>query len=216
MKALVASRDLGVTRFLRLILREERFQVDVAATAAEAAHLLAQVIYDFVVLEVAAFDWGTLRQVQAVRDARLFPMVLLAETSTHASELAKSRLANPDEVLVTPVSSADLLRRIRALYSRVDSKLEVGRGHIEINRLLKVVTVDGTRLDLTEREYATIDYLARFPGRLVTRWELTVNVCGPGVQTKAVEVYIHRLRRKLGRHAHLVITGRARGYRLEK
>lgn len=88
-------------------------------------------------------------------------------------------------------------------------------GSIQIDRLAQAVSVAGTPVALTTREFELLDYLAERAGRLLTRDELVSQVWGPTYDggRRTVDIHISRLRRKLGQELPLVTLRRA-GYRL--
>jgi two-component system, OmpR family, KDP operon response regulator KdpE len=104
---------------------------------------------------------------------------------------------------------------VRMSSNALDQRENVQFGSIQIDRLAHEVSVAGTPVALTTREFELLDYLAERAGRLLTRAELVSQVWGPSYDggSRTVDIHVSRLRRKLGQELPLVTLRRA-GYRL--
>jgi DNA-binding response OmpR family regulator len=150
------------------------------------------------------------------RIAGRVPVVMLTARDEVADRVAGLELG-ADDYISKPFSPRELTARIKAVLRRgtrakTDDVLSLGPVTVSVGA--REVRVDGTELELTQREFELLEYLVRNAGRVVGRDELLEAVWGfvsPG-QTRTVEVHIAQLRRKLG-HPELIRTVRGVGYK---
>jgi DNA-binding response OmpR family regulator len=150
------------------------------------------------------------------RIAGRVPVVMLTARDEVADRVAGLELG-ADDYISKPFSPRELTARIKAVLRRgaqSHSENILSLGPISISVSAREVHVDGTELELTQREFELLEYLVRNTGRVVGRDELLEAVWGfvsPG-QTRTVEVHVAQLRRKLG-HPELIRTVRGVGYK---
>jgi DNA-binding response OmpR family regulator len=217
MRILLVEDDEELSGFLVRVLREEMLEVVRADCAQEALSLLKQQAFQLVVLDRMLPDRDGLAVCLEIRRQRRELPVLMLTARGETEDRVTGLDSGADDYVVKPFELEELLARIRALLRRAASPvIVVGPLRLEWRR--RSVSVDGTPLELTAREYALLEHLAREPDRAVSRAELLEAVWqtrfDPG--TNVVEVYVNRVRNKLGRHAQMLETVKGLGYRLRK
>ena len=124
-----------------------------------------------------------------------------------------------DDYMVKPFDLPELEARIRALARRglCGGAPSLQVGPLTMDPASRVAMVDGKRLDLSAREVAVLEVLLRRTGRLVNKEQLVDHLCewGEEVSANAIEVYVHRLRKKIEGISVRIATVRGLGYCLE-
>jgi two-component system OmpR family response regulator len=142
--------------------------------------------------------------------------VLMLSAKDGEHDLADALDDGADDYLTKPFSYVVLLARLRALLRRgsVARPAVLTVGEVRLDPASREVDVAGAKVDLTSREFALLEYLARHAGRVLTKTELLDHVWDAAAETapNAVEVYVGYLRRKIG--ADRLVTVRGAGYRL--
>jgi DNA-binding response OmpR family regulator len=217
MRILLVEDDEELSSFLVRVLHEEGFEVVRAASAGEALGCLDAQSFQLAVLDRMLPDLDGLTICTAIRRHDLeLPVVMLTARGELEDRVAGLD-SGADDYVVKPFEVEELLARIRALLRRAASPImSVGGLRLEWSR--RSASIDGLPLELTAREYAVLEHLAREPDRIISRAELLEAVWhtrfDPG--TNVIEVYVNRLRNKLGRHARMLETVKGLGYRLRK
>ena len=202
MRVLIVEDDPRLGNTLAKGLREQAYAVDVAADGERALGLSALNSYDAIVLDVMLPRRDGLEVCRALRNrgSRVPVLMLTARDTVHDKITGLD--AGADDYLTKPFAVAELLARVRALVRRKANKL--GRilsiGDIELDRHRRIVNRDGNSLTLTGKEFAVLEFLMmRAPG-VVSRTELIEHVWDAqfDTETNLVEVYINRLRQKMG------------------
>jgi two-component system OmpR family response regulator len=125
-----------------------------------------------------------------------------------------------DDYIVKPFALEELKARVRALARRTTSAvpLLIKSGDLSFDQVGKVAKINGETLDLSAREIALLEVLLQRAGRMVSKTQLLDHLCewSEDVSTNAIEVYVHRLRKKLEAAGVEIITVRGLGYSIQK
>src|SRR4051794_18987162 len=221
MRLLVVEDDGKLARALERGLEREGYVVDLAATGDDAIAQVTSAPYDAVVLDVMLPGPDGFAVCRAMRDAERGTPVLMLTARTEVADRIRGLDAGADDYLVKPFAFGELLARLRALIRRGPSErtpvLRVG--DLQFDPAARVVTQGGDPVELTAREFAVLELLARNAGQVVPRAQLIDEIWSedPDVSPNIVDVYVGYLRRKLedppgGR---LIRTVRGVGFVLE-
>ena len=219
MKLLLAEDDATLADALGAQLRQAGFEVEVAENGAVAEYLLLRQPFDLGVLDLGLPMVDGLTVLKRVRAAKPdLPMLVLTALDGLEHRVA-GRNAGADDYLTKPFDFPELEARIRALLrrSRASGTTAQQAGRLVFDREARRATVAGSALELSPREWMLLDLLLAQRDKVVTKdqiaeaWAVDRSESGPG----SIEVYIHRLRRKLEGSALAIRTVRGLGYLLE-
>jgi two-component system, OmpR family, response regulator len=178
----------------------------------------ATTAYDLVLLDLNLPDGSGLSFLRSLRKAGDSVPVIILTAMDQLTTRIDGLNAGADDYLVKPFDLGELIARVAAVARRYvgnpNPLLSIGPLSIDHGR--RMASVDGAVLDLTAREWAVLDKLSRHPGIAVSRSQLedALFEFGAEVESNAVEVYVSRLRKKIGHP--LIQTSRGLGYRLAK
>ena len=222
-RVLVVDDEFAIVRGLRVILREAGYEVDAAATKAEALDALAVRPPDVMVLDLVLPDGSGVEVCEQVRQWSSLPILVLSAVGDER-EKVRALDAGADDYITKPFGAEELTARLRALLRRLadaDGSPVVSVGELEIDLADRVVRRDGAEVHLTPIEFDLLKVLAQHRGKLVTQRQLLHEVWGPGYEEEAhyLRVHIAHIRSKLEpdpARPRYVITDPGVGYRLRE
>jgi two-component system copper resistance phosphate regulon response regulator CusR len=216
MKLLIVEDEGPAAAFLRRGFSEEGFAVDVAGDVAAAEQAVAAYDYDAIVLDVMLPGGDGFTLCRRWRQAGLTTPIIFLTARDEIADRVHGLELGADDYLVKPFAFAELLARVRALLRRrtPPAPAELRIRDVVIDTARRRVTRGGQPVPLTQREYQLLEHLARHAGQTVTRtalWEhVWDSVSVP--DSNVVDVYVRRLRDKLGRDPEIIETVRGAGY----
>jgi two-component system, OmpR family, response regulator len=220
MRILIAEDDTILADGLAHSLRSLGHAVDCMATGAEADRALSAEEYDLVVLdiELPLLDgFEVLRRLRK-RKANVPVLVLTARDSVH--DRIHGLDIGADDYLTKPFEMGELVARIRALVRRARgiAENEIALGRLVLDLKGRRALVDGERVDVSARELAVLEILATRAGRVVSKDALMKSLYEweDDVSPNAIEIYVHRVRKKLMDSGITIRTIRGLGYLLER
>jgi DNA-binding response OmpR family regulator len=199
-------------------LREHGHAVDVVGDGELALQRASAGVYDLIILDRLLPSKDGLTVCRDLRAGGFMAKVLILTARDAIGDRVEGLDAGADDYLTKPFDFSELLARIRALARRPAVTLEsdvIDCGRLVLDTRTQEARVDTERIPLTAREYALLEYLARRPGKVVSREELAEHVWDNRYDptTNVIDVYVQRLRRKIDRGAHSFIRTRRRaGY----
>ncbi|HTL50826.1 MAG TPA: response regulator transcription factor [Steroidobacteraceae bacterium] len=219
MRILIAEDDATIAFALQCTLRQSGYAVDWVNNGREADAGLGADDFDLLILDLSLPELSGIEVLKRLRtrNARLPVLVLTAHDSV--SDRVRGLDAGADDYLAKPFEVAELQARVRALMRRGASggSALIKHGRLSYDQVGRAADLDGARLDLSARELNLLEVLLQRPGRPVHKDHLVRHLCGWGeeVSSNAIEVYVHRLRRKLEPAGVKISTVRGVGYCLE-
>lgn len=199
-------------------LRDNGYTTDVAAGGAEALAFVDTTPYDAIVLDIQLPDIDGLAVCRTLRaGGSLSPILLLTARDTTTDKVAGLD-SGADDYLTKPFVFDELLARLRALLRRSSPSKDphLRAGDLTYDPAARVAERNGQPISLTKRELGILETLLRRPGWIVSRDAIIESVWGfefPDA-SNLIEVYVGRLRKKLGEPA-LIQTVRGVGYRIQ-
>jgi two-component system response regulator QseB len=219
MRLLLVEDDAMLGAALRAGLQQDGHAVDWVRSADEAgtAWLVAgKATYDGVVLDLGLPDGSGIDLLKRARQRRVATPVLIATARDRVADRIAGLDAGADDYMVKPIDLDELAARLRAIERRLAGRGEpaIAIGDLSIDPVTRTVRRGAEPLDLTGREWAVLLALARRPGATVSREQLVEALYGweGSIESNAIDVHIHHLRRKLG--ADAIETQRGLGWRL--
>ncbi len=215
-RLLLAEDDTMIGEAVHQGLRRQGFAVDWVRDGLAAERALAAEPYDACLLDLGLPRKQGLEVLRGLRAAgSTLPVVVLTARDAIADRVAGLD-AGADDYVVKPFDLAELAARIRAVTRRKSGRAQpaLEHGGVTLDPATREVRRDGEAVALSPREFALLHALLEHPGRILSRAQLEERVYGWGeeVESNAVEVHMHALRRKLG--AEFIRNVRGVGYRL--
>jgi DNA-binding response OmpR family regulator len=221
MRILVVEDDAPLASILIRTLREESYAVDHAPDGQEAEWLAFENPYDLIVLDLMLPRKHGLDVLKSVRDGGVTTPVLILTARDTKEDVVKGLDLGADDYLTKPFNLEELLARVRALLRRQsgDPATVIEAGPIKIDPSRKEVLRDGSPVNLTAKEYALLEYMARHAGTVLSRTQLSEHVWDMNFEptSNVVDVYIGYLRNKLDKpfDTPIIKTVRGHGYMLD-
>ena len=219
MRLLLVEDDAMLGSALRAGLRQDGHAVDWVRSADEAstAWIVGKpATYDAVVLDLGLPDGSGLDLLRRARQRRVATPVLIATARDRVADRIAGLDAGADDYMVKPIDLDELAARLRAIERRVTGRAEAAVivDDVAIDPTTRSVTRGGAWVDLTARELAVLLALAKRPGVTCSREQLIEALYGweESIESNAIDVHIHHLRRKLG--SSVIETQRGLGWRL--
>ena len=220
MRILLVEDDARIARFVSQGLREQTYAVDVTADGEDALYKAAVNDYDAVVLDVMIPGRDGFEVCRELRAAGSSVPVIMLTARDAVEDRVRGLDTGADDYLTKPFEVSELLARLRALLRRghVVRPSLITAADLVIDTRAHFVTRGGRRVELTAKEYALLEYLARERGRVLTRGEIAEHVWDENFDplSNLIDVNINRLRRKVddGFSPPLIHTRRGAGYLL--
>ncbi len=216
MRLLLVEDDAMIGEAIRAGLKREGFTVDWVYDGESASRVLRSEEFDLLLLDLGLPRKGGLEVLAAARTCGQELPVLIITARDAVSDRVQGLDAGADDYLVKPFDLDELAARIRALLRRKSGRTAPMVEHLGVvlNAATHQVTRDGREIALSPKEFALLQLLVERPGTILSRARIEERLYGWGeeVESNAVEVHIHGLRRKLG--ADYILNVRGVGYRV--
>ena len=218
MRLLLVEDDTMIGESVLDLLRDEGYAVDWVKDGEVALSVLADESYDLIILDLGLPKCDGLTVLRTLRDRKNRTPVLVATARDAIAQRIEGLDTGADDYIVKPYDMGEVLARIRSLVRR-----SVGRAEpvyefagVSIDPATHELKVDGQAVVVSAREWAILEMLLARPGVVLSRKQLEERLYSwkDGVNSNAIEVHIHSLRKKIG--AELIQNVRGVGYMISK
>ncbi len=220
MKLLLVEDNQKLSASVKEGLEQEGYTIDCLFDGSSALRRieLDAATYDLVILDVMLPEKNGIQVCTEVRQKQITVPILMLTARDAKEDIVEGLNAGADDYLVKPFSFDELFARIRVLLRRPKVLLPdlLTLGPVRLNAQTKEVHVAGTRLVLTLREFAILEFFLRHPNQIVTRDQLLSNVWDHDFDSfsNVVDVHMKNLRKKLKTYGKHLQTIRGVGYKM--
>ena len=220
MRILVAEDDPLLADGLIRALRNTGYAADRVSDGHAAESALMTQSFDLLILDIGLPGLDGFQVLKRVRERKIDVPVLILTALDEVENRVRGLDLGADDYLVKPFELTELEARVRALTRRARGAAVsvITHGALEFDPRQRMATVRNKALDLSAREIALLEIFLARTGRVVSKEQIIDLLCqwGDEVSANAVEVYVHRLRKKLESAGVTLTTLRGLGYCLEK
>lgn len=217
MRLLLVEDDEQLGAGIRKALMRDGDHVDWLTDGAQALAAIRLENFELIILDLQLPSKDGISVLQSMRREAINTPVLIMTARDTVDERVLGLDSGADDYVVKPVELKELRSRVRALSRRSHgfTAPEIVLGELRINMGKQQVRYRGAEVELTRREFALLSEFANRPGQVLARGQLEEALYGwdEGVESNALEVHIHHLRRKFD--SKLIKTVRGVGYRLD-
>ncbi|MBD8555226.1 response regulator transcription factor [Rhizobium sp. CFBP 8762] len=216
MRVLLVEDDPVLGEALRDHVRAAGHAADWFKTLADAMAVVQTTVYGLILLDLRLPDGHGLTLLRALRSRNDAVPIIILTAHDQVSDRIEGLNSGADDYLVKPFNLDELSARMLAVSRRYEGRpsSRIQLNGLEIDQSLKSLTVDGRTVGLSAREWAVLEKLLERPGGVVSKAQLhdTLYAFGAEIESNTVEVYISRLRKKIG--PDRIETVRSLGYSL--
>ncbi|MDD4853051.1 response regulator [Acinetobacter towneri] len=187
------------------------FVVDIASTAEQAYHFLVSYHYHFILLDLGLPDRNGIEILKSLRRKKNQVGIIILTAQDQVDDRITGLEAGADDFVVKPYDLHEVVARIHAVLRRISG--EVGDliqvGNISINKASKQVLLNQVEIELTHKEFHLLELFTLNRGRVISRENIenSFYAYDVDVSSNVVQVYIHNLRRKLGKNIIRTVQG---------
>ncbi len=221
MKILIIEDEKKVARFLKLGLEAEHHQVDNSFDGESGEKLALAREYDVIVLDIMLPGKNGIEVLKSIRKSgRSTPVLILTAKGT-LEDKVEGLDEGADDYLVKPFAFAEFIARVRSLGRRsgADKSTVLRVADLELDTMKRKAKRGDREIELTNREYALLEYFVRNANRVLTRTLISEHIWEYNFDTgtNIVEVYVNKLRKKIDSDStnKLIHTVRGAGYMMK-
>lgn len=220
-KILVVDDEPKIREVIREYAEFSGYEVTEAEDGMSAIGLCKLNDYDLIVMDVMMPKLDGFSACKEIKKIKDIPVIMLSARGEEYDKLFGFELG-VDDYIVKPFSPKELIARINAVLSRVNSAVHTNQGNmkfggLEINIPARTVTVDGEKVDLTPKEYELLFYLVENKNIALSRDKLLSDIWGYDFfgDDRTIDTHIKNLRNSLGAYRDYIVTLRGVGYKFE-
>jgi len=221
MKVLIVEDEVKMSSFLERGLKEEGYEVDIAADGAKGWQMACENRYDLFILDWMVPQLSGVELCRKIRESGVTVPVILLTAKDSTEDKVAGLDAGADDYVTKPFSFDEMLARIRALMRRPAKVLEethLESGRLKLDLLRRHVYVGQNKVALSQKEFKLIEFLLRHKGNPVSRTQIAEQVWDLQFDpmSNTIDVYINFLRKKIDhvQSGCRIETVRGVGYRL--
>jgi two-component system response regulator QseB len=218
MRVLLVEDDRMIAAGLQTALHQDGHTVDWMADGNSAAAALHSSVFDLVLLDLGLPGLDGLTVLRDLRTHGNATPVIILSARDELQQRVSGLDAGADDYIVKPFDLDELAARMRSVVRRAAGRGDpaIRHGDLRLDPVTHAVEYRGTPVALSAHEYAVLEALLQRPGAILSRAQLEDRLYGWGgqVESNAIEVYVHSLRRKLG--SGVIRTQRGAGYFIPK
>ncbi|MEO0544936.1 MAG: response regulator transcription factor [Pseudomonadota bacterium] len=220
MRIAVVEDNRQIAEAIAMAFRAEGHGVDILRDGPSAESFLSSETHDLIVLDINLPGKSGLDVLAVLRNADNRTPVLMLTARDAIDDKVRGLDLGADDYLTKPFELAELLARARALLRRADREISSTQklGSLEFDPAARRVVVNGETVELPRREFALFEIMMSSSGAVVSKSQILDHLYGTGadVEESAVELYIHRLRKKLIGSGTEIKTLRGLGYSMRE
>jgi len=219
MRIFIVEDDLVLADGLKNSLMQSGYAVDLVTNGADADGVLTYQTFDLVLLDLGLPKLSGFEVLKRMRSRGNKTPVLILTANDGLDDRVKGLDLGADDYLSKPFILAELEARVRALIRRglAGSSSIITVGNLQLDTVNHAATYNNTSLNLSARELAVLEILMLKTGKVVNKEQMLEKLCNfdDDISDNALEVYMHRLRKKLDHSDINIRTIRGLGYMLE-
>ena len=218
MRILLVEDDEDLGEIVKYNLEKEGFKVDWVLDGETALEKVNRSLYDLIILDIMLPKIDGIEVCRRIRErTKDIPVIMLTALSDEKTKITSFNYG-ADDYLTKPFSIRELIARIGAISRRFGKSAGqvIEFDGVKIDKFSKMVTVDGKPVHLTKTEYQLLEFFLENPDRVFSREEILDRIWGPehSENSRTLDVYISRLRKKLGEKGRYLKTLSRLGYKL--
>ncbi|KGN03319.1 XRE family transcriptional regulator [Clostridium novyi A str. 4570] len=221
MKILVVDDEISILQLIQMTLELENYEVMTAKTGLDALNILSKENIQLIILDAMLPDINGFNLIPKIKNISDIPIIMLTAKNDINDKILGLQLG-ADDYITKPFNSTELILRIKIASKRVkkdivNEKNEIILGSLRILKKERKLIIDSTEVTLTYKEFEVLSYLCENKGKVFSREELLSKVWGYDFEgtTRAVDILIQRLRKKLGKCQNYIKTLYKAGYKIE-
>jgi two-component system OmpR family response regulator len=219
MRIFIVEDDLVLADGLKNSLIQSGYAVDLVSSGADADGILVYQTFDLVLLDLGLPKLGGFEILKRLRARGSKTPVLILTANDNLEDRVKGLDLGADDYLSKPFDLAELEARVRALIRRgqAGGSAVVTIGKLQLDTVNHLATYNNASLNLSARELTVLEILMLKAGKVVNKEQMLEKLCNfdEDISDNALEVYLHRLRKKLDHSDINIRTIRGLGYMLE-
>ena len=219
MRILIVEDDEKIASFIKKGLQEESYSVDITENGYEAIYLIETNKYDVILLDLMIHGLGGIDVCKNIRDKNIATPIIMLTAKDSLRDKVEGLDSGANDYLIKPFVFEELLARIRVkLRNPSTTSSTIVIADLTIDTARREVSRSDKKINLTAKEYALLEFLARNSRKLLSETTIKDNLSDMAQESMSniVNVYIYRLRNKIdkGYDLKLIHTVRGLGYML--